>query len=191
MPAAFQRRSVGISHLSSRSCQPSFGLGHPFLCARKLASASAFALASMVLVAQTVMRIRPALKTKRRSFECFPAVYPPRKQERAVSRLTLSRKDCDCESHQSLNADSNGAAFCCRRLSIAFRSCLKISCIWHVSLDHSSAASPEPCRGSWHLQSRRAAGGEDKYPPASFERFTDELRKQMDKLIIGKSAVDT
>src|SRR5215213_8152809 len=74
-----QRPSVGVAHLSSWSCQPAFGTGHPFWAARKSASASAFFLASVMPVAQTVMRMRPALNTKRRSVVCLPAVYPARK----------------------------------------------------------------------------------------------------------------
>lgn len=69
-----QRRPVDVAHLSSWNCQPAFGLGHPFFAARKSASISAFAFAAVGPVAQTVMRMRPALNTKRRSEAFLPAV---------------------------------------------------------------------------------------------------------------------
>ena len=53
-------RVVGIAHLSSWSCQPAFGLGHPFFAARRSASISAFAFAAVGPIAQTVIRMRPA-----------------------------------------------------------------------------------------------------------------------------------
>lgn len=83
---SWERRPISIAHLSSWICQPAFGLGYPFLAARNSASISAFAFAfaSVAPIAQTVMRMRPALKTKRRSVACLPAVSPPRKQARAV-----------------------------------------------------------------------------------------------------------
>nr|OAP96255.1 hypothetical protein A4U53_38525 [Rhizobium leguminosarum] len=42
-------------------------MGHPFFAARRSASISAFTFAAVGPIAQTVIRMRPALKTKRRS----------------------------------------------------------------------------------------------------------------------------